>query len=125
MNRFQKPKSVLSDVDDNQELCVKHMAGSSKYVPKDDDSWKDFWERKSNRRFPSRREKCPCCGEMTDADDFVGGHVVDVTNSMMKYICPVCKSCNSKYGQGKEESPAFYVNKADCIRWYQSESITV
>lgn len=72
MNRFQKPKSVLSDVDDNQELCVKHMAGSSKYVPKDDDSWKDFWERKSNSRFTFRREKCPCCGEMTDADDFVG-----------------------------------------------------
>lgn len=115
-------RTVLKEYVDNQEILVKHMVGSADYEPKEGGTWKDYWEHKSNKLFPSQRTKCVCCGEMKEPMDFVGGHVVEVHNRRNKYIHPVCEDCNKKYGKGKLKSPEFKVRQGDCVKWLMSES---
>lgn len=109
----------------NRTLLVEHMSDSSKYEPRTDATWKDYWERKTKRSFPSQRTECACCGELTEPKDFVGSHVVNVNNRRIRYIYPLCAKCNDTYGKGKRKSPKFYVNVDDCVRWYSRESKVV
>lgn len=101
---------------------VKHLEGSSKYKPKDYDSWKSYWEGKSGKSFPKEKKKCPCCGSIVPPEHFVGSHVVRIDDSSKKYICPVCDSCNDKYGKNKEESPVFEVKRSNCVEFLVSEA---
>lgn len=108
-------KTVLSE-HNPRSFAVKHLKGSSKYAPKGGGTWKKFWIDKSNgRQFPEDKTKCLSCGNPTNADKFVGGHVFEVANQNKMYICPVCESCNSTYGKGKKESPKFIVTSDDCV----------
>lgn len=106
------------------KILVEHLQGSSKYVPKDGGTWKDFWEAKLNKKFPSVSAECACCNRKVEPNHFVGSHIIYVKNGKM-YIYPLCDSCNSRYGKGKEKSPRFYVNKEDCAPWSVSESKNV
>ena len=115
-------RNVLKEFVDNQSILVEHIIGSAKYEPKDGGTWKDYWEKKSNRPFPSKRTKCACCGEMKEPEEFVGGHIMEVANHRMKYIHPICETCNDTYGEGKIESKQFLVKRADCVKWLKSES---
>lgn len=115
-------RNVLKEIIDNQSILVEHMVDSAKYEPKDGGTWKDYWEKKSNRQFPYKRTKCACCGEMKEPEEFVGGHIVEVDNRRNKYIHPICEDCNNKYGKGKLQSPQFTVKQGDCVKWLKSES---
>ena len=115
-------KSAPREYFDSLPIKVEHMKGSGVYEPKDGGTWKDYWEKKSNRQFPSKRTKCACCGEMKEPEEFVGGHIVEVDNRRNKYIHPVCEGCNNKYGKGKLQSPQFKVKQGDCVKWLKSES---
>lgn len=115
-------RNVLNEYFDSQEILVEHMEGSGDYEPKDGGTWKDYWEKKSSRQFPSKRTKCPCCGEMKEPEEFVGGHIMEVANRRMKYIHPICETCNDRYGKRKKESKQFLVKRAECVRWLKSES---
>ena len=118
-------RNALKECFDNQSILVEHMKGSGDYEPKGGGTWKDYWERKSNRLFPSKRTKCACCGKIKEPEEFVGGHIIEVANPRMKYIHPICKTCNDTYGKGKIESKQFLVKRVDCVRWLKSESKTV
>ena len=101
-------------------IKVRHLVGSADLVSPVGNSWKAYWEKKAEqdgtyRKFPDKEEKCPCCGELTKPRCFDGGHVVRVDDPDVVYICPVCHSCNSTYGEGKEKSPEFEVREWDCI----------
>lgn len=113
---------LIPDLMDSSIILVEHLTDTSMYVPKRGGTWKDYWEDQLCRKFPSENTKCDCCGKMTKPHQFVGSHVVDVHNRNMKYIYPLCNSCNSKYGKGKEKSPRFFVNKEYCAQWRESES---
>jgi len=116
-------KKVLSE-QKSKNIVVKHLEGSSKYQPKNGGTWKDFWLKNANeRKFPIDETKCLSCGNPTKANDFVGGHIVEVANPNKMYICPVCRSCNSTYGEGKESSPEFQVTKNDCVDFTFSDAI--
>lgn len=114
--------TVIKKFVDNQEILVEHWDGSARYEPKNGGTWKDYWEKKTNRSFPSESTKCACCEELTEPSCFVGAHILEVANKRMKYIYPLCATCNDKYGKGKSESPQFSVKKGDCVRWLKSES---
>lgn len=105
-------------------ISVKHMPDSSKYKAKKFSSWKEFWEdaKKGEMTFPTHRTKCECCGEITNPEDFVGAHIVNVHNSREMYIYPLCNSCNSTYGEGKKESPTFDVHKDMCVVFKVSDA---
>lgn len=101
-------------------IKVRHLEGSADWVSPVGNSWKAYWEKAvehdgTYRKFPDKEENCPCCGELTKPEDFVGGHVVSVDDPTKVYICPVSHSCNSKYGEGKEKSPEFAVREWDCV----------
>lgn len=93
---------------------VRHMKDTSKYNPKDYDSWKEFWLEKTGNLIPDENGKCPCCQDETTPEGFVGGHVRSVENEYEQFVCLVCKSCNSKYGKGKKESDTFKVKFSEC-----------
>ena len=112
----------MMDAMSTVEISVKHMKGSSKYEPKGFNSWKEFWEEKmSPKSFPKQVEKCACCQKDTTPNDFVGSHIRE-EQSGATYIYPLCKSCNDRYGKGKEESPIFSVMKAMCADFSLSEA---
>lgn len=107
-----------------KSLTVKHWEGSSKYLPKDGGTWKGFWLKKSNGgQFPVDETKCLSCGKPTKAKDFVGGHIFEVANPDKMYICPVCKSCNSTYGENKKPSPEFKVTIDDCVDFTLEDAV--
>lgn len=116
-------KKVLSE-QNTKKIVVKHLNGSSKYVPKEVGTWKAFWLKNSNgRQFPEDDTKCLSCGKSKKATDFVGGHIFAVTDSDKMYICPVCESCNSTYGEGKEPSPEFIVTVDDCVDFTLEDAV--
>ncbi|MBQ9435495.1 MAG: hypothetical protein IJU33_05140 [Bacteroidales bacterium] len=98
---------MRDNIDKFTRLKVKHLSGSSKWKPKEFESWKDFWLSNKTEDWPKSGTICDCCREKKET--FVGGHVID--DKEKKYIYPVCDSCNSTYGEGKEESPSFYAQK--------------
>ena len=51
---------------------------------------------------------CDCCNKETV--DFVGAHVVSIKDSKT-YIFPLCRTCNSTYGEGKEGNKTFFARK--------------
>lgn len=104
----------------SSKIKVRHVKGSTNQEVPEGGTWKEYWERQSERngtykKFPLYNQNCPCCNILTKPEDFVGAHVERVNNSDKVYICPVCRSCNSKYGEGKEESPVFEVYEWDCV----------
>lgn len=101
------------------KIFVRHVKGSGDDDSPIDNTWKEYWLEMSKRNgtyksFPDKTTPCPCCYALTEPEDFVGGHVEKVDNPGKVYICPVCDSCNSKYREGGEESPEFYVPEWDC-----------
>lgn len=105
-----------------ETIMAKHMNESSKYKPIGFNSWKDFWESKvKNNLFPSSVEKCACCKKDTQPNEFVGAHIIQVDTDKM-YIYPLCQTCNSTYGEDKEESPIFEVKKSLCADFSLSEA---
>ena len=113
---------MIHDLMGSSIILVEHLTDTSMYVSKRGGTWKDYWENQLHKKFPSENTECACCGKTTEPQQFVGYHVVDVRNRNMKYIYPLCNSCNSKYGKGKEKSPRFFVNKEYCAQWNESES---
>jgi len=102
---------------------VKHMKDTSKYKPKDGGTWKEYWEKKmSPKTFPKQAEKCACCKDTVEAEDFVGAHIQEVNYPYSKYIYPLCKNCNDRYGSNKEESPEFFVLKEYCVDFVKEEA---
>lgn len=105
-------------------ITVKHMENTSQYSPCKYNTWKEYWEAKMEpQKFPQRGEICHCCGKLTFPDDFVGAHIEEVNDTNKQYIYPLCKSCNDRYGKGKEESPKFEVKKSRCAVFSKSEAI--
>lgn len=88
---------------------VKNLNGTSDSKPKGYDDWKDFWEKKTNRKF----KKCSCTECENNAE--VGAHVKRVCLHDLKgfeddrwYIVPLCKKCNNT--NNKKE---FYIDMYD------------
>lgn len=111
---MNKSKRLLSPL-----IKVRHVKGSGDQKSPFGGTWKEYWLEMSRRNgtyksFPDKKTPCPCCGRLTEPEDFVGGHVESVDDPNKKYICPVRNSCNSKYGIGKEDSHEFEVNLWDC-----------
>lgn len=105
-----------------ETIMVKHMNESSKYKPIGFNSWRDFWESKMHTiSFPSQVEKCACCEEDTQPNEFVGAHIMQIDTDKM-FIYPLCQTCNSKYGKGKTDSPIFEVKKSLCADFSISEA---
>ena len=88
---------------------VRHLTKTSDCKAKNFNTWIDFWEAKTKKEFPKDKEICLCC--KMERNVFVGAHVYNVKNNKI-YICPTCIQCNSKYGEGKEDSPTFRVLKS-------------
>lgn len=107
MNEGTEMRKLIDKVNQCKIICVKHLSGSSKWEPKEFESWKDFWKSKKGEKWPEGGSVCICCKQ--ERETFVGAHVIDEKGR--KYIYPVCDSCNSTYGEGKEESPSFYAQK--------------
>ncbi len=84
----------------NDALLVRHMPNTGKQYPPEKygfSSWKEFWEKKTGRAFPSAKNACPCHNNNNDNPDiteYVGSHVKDKNGNM--YITPTCASCNTK-----------------------------
>lgn len=105
-----------------ETIMVRHMVGTSKYEPKDFQSWKEYWENKKYPfQFPQKSSDCPCCKNRRDKDEFVGAHIEEADNPQKQYIYPICNSCNDRYGEGKEPSPVFEVKKPFCAPFSISE----
>lgn len=103
-------------------IKVKHMKNTAKYRPANGNSWKEYWERKSGQNFPTADERCACCRKLTKPKDFVGAHIEEAEDPKKQYIYPLCKSCNDRYGEGKEVSGEFDVIKSRCVRFLKSET---
>lgn len=113
----------------NQFAKVFHMKDSSKYTPIKYDDWTDFWKSKMpGKQFPQSGSKCPCCEKKQE--EFVGGHVIfseDTDKKVDKrlasfYICPVCKSCNSKAAHDEKfRKTKFMVLKEMLVPVYEGE----
>jgi len=114
-------KRVLESIE-NETITVKHMEDSAKYKPRHCTSWKQYYENALGVRFPKNETKCACCGNPTKSKDFVGAHIVEVSNPKNKYIYPLCNTCNATYGKGKEKSPEFKVRKSQCVTFKISEA---
>lgn len=114
-------KRVLESLE-NETILVRHMEDSAKYTPKRETSWKKYYENHSEFKFPSVETKCACCGVPTKPKDFVGAHIIEVSNPRKKYIYPLCNVCNGTYGKGKEKSPEFSVQKSRCVVFRLSEA---
>lgn len=114
-----------SDESSDELIKVKHMKDTAKYRPANDRSWKEYWERKSIQNFPTADEICACCKKLTKPEDFVGAHIEEVENPKKQYIYPLCKYCNSKYGEGKDDSPIFEVKKSHCVPFSLDEAVEI
>lgn len=70
---------------------VKNLNGTTdNKVPSGYSSWKEWWEKKTNRKFSD----CSCGDCKKTAD--VGAHVQKAEGSDKKwYIVPLCTSCNT------------------------------
>lgn len=106
---------------DGVYIAVNHMEGTADLKPKNAASWKEFWENKLSMGFPSEAEKCACCKKMAQPEDFVGAHIIEVSSKKM-FVYPLCRSCNSRYGKEKEDSPVFIVDKSRCADFSYDES---
>ena len=42
-----------------------------------------------------------------------------------QYICPLCNSCNDRYGEGKDDSPEFEVIKSYCVLFSLDEDVEI
>lgn len=73
-------------------VWVKNRLNSWDEDPSDgSSSWKEFWERKSGKKF----DKCACKGCSRSATD--GSHVIKVeSEDRANYIVPLCHKCNEK-----------------------------
>lgn len=111
----------IIDIVDGLRIAVRHMKGSADLKPKNATSWKEFWENKLSMGFPSEPEKCDCCKLMALPEDFVGAHIIEVSSKKM-FVYPLCRSCNSRYGKEKEDSPVFIVDKSRCADFSYDES---
>lgn len=70
-------------------VYVKNLHGTSDNNPPNGyTSWRDFWEKKTGRKFGI------CSAIDCEEDAEVGGHVKK-TNSQKWYIVPLCKEHNS------------------------------
>lgn len=122
----QEGLKMRKSINDTTLACssfikVKHMVGTANWKPKEYDSWKQFWEDKSSLNFPSETEKCACCHEDTNPDDFVGSHIYEVADKNKMYIYPICNDCNLRYREGKEGSTEFEVKKVRCVTFQESD----
>ena len=110
MNEATEMRKQIDKINQCKIVRVKHLSGSSKWKPKEFESWKDFWKSKKNEKekWPEGKFVCDCCKQ--EREIFVGAHVID--DKGKKYIYPVCDSCNTTYGEGKKVSPSFYAQKS-------------
>lgn len=70
---------------------VKNKKGTSDdELPRGCVSWKDYWEAKSGKRWPSK-----CCVENCKNKAEVGAHVYKTGESEMVYIIPMCNEHNN------------------------------
>ena len=79
-------------------IRVYHAVNTSGLNRKNGESWIDYWKQTTKKPIP---KICPCCGNETSQEDFVGAHVKkysEYANSNQEcYITPTCDSCNKKY----------------------------
>ena len=86
---------------------VKNAKGSSDDKPPEGyDSWKDFWEEQTKRKFGK------CSNAKCKNDAKVGGHVEKVYNLLddKLYIVPLCYDCNNQ-----REYFSFYVLSSELV----------
>ena len=82
---------------------VKNIHGSTDNEPKGYNSWKDFWEAQTGRRFVL----CSCKTCFNPAT--VGAHVMKANSDSRKwYIVPLCDGCN-------HEENVFSVHENDLV----------
>ena len=67
-------------------------------------SWQELWESKKKRKF----SRCSCVGCTKPAE--VGAHVRDVYRNGVKYITPLCRTCNHF-----TNTDTFEVNDSDLL----------
>lgn len=121
IDNIRKHKS--SNEASDELIEVRHMEDTAKYRPANDRSWKEYWERKSGQNFPTADEICACCKKLTKPEDFVGAHIEKINYPYSQYIYPLCKYCNSKYGERKGNSPTFKVKKSHCVPFSLDEAV--
>lgn len=88
----------------SSERLVKHLPGSSAFTPKNDDSWKDFWIRKSKQPWPNSEDP---------EDEYVGSHIVDVRTGEV-FIYP-CLNSQNLSAHGREDESSFFAKEALCV----------
>lgn len=88
----------------SSERLVKHLPGSSAFTPKNDDSWKDFWIRKSKQPWPKSEDP---------GDEYVGSHIVDVRTGEI-FIYP-CLNSQNLSAHGREDESSFCAKEALCV----------
>lgn len=87
-------------------ISVKNLhEGSPKPITKGCDSWKEYWEHETGRKFSD----CSCYGCGNKAEH--GSHVIKTNSDDKKwYIVPLCAKCNNHYNED-----AFKVRKIDLV----------
>ncbi len=76
----------------NMAYLVKNVNGTSGMLPRNGDSWLEYWERETGKRaYFCHRQGCMEFGH----DNLVGAHVklVGSTDNSW-YIVPLCQGCN-------------------------------
>lgn len=87
-------------------IRVKNLHHTSNRVPDGYSSWKDYWEKKTGRKWPRL-----CSHEGCYEEAVVGAHVKKVnSNDNRWYIVPLCSTHNSFYYDVE-----FWVNESDLV----------
>ena len=87
-------------------IRVKNLHHTSDRAPDGYSSWKDYWEKKTGRRWPHT-----CCVYGCSKDASVGAHVKKVGSYDNRwYIVPVCYLHNSAYFDDE-----YLVNETDLV----------
>ena len=105
-------------------MTVRNLNGSGKQFPKPTCScstWLEHWE--NNRKWKDGKKRsaavCRACGCKFEHSELNGGHVKKVESvEEMRYIVPLCDSCN-----GKDNLEFEVENSADLVAANTNECI--
>ena len=83
-------QGLVLQVENHTERAVGNVVGTS-WQRAPGNSWKEYWLERTGRDWPDT-----CCFEECDNEADVGGHVhVEEYQNRVKFILPICNSCNS------------------------------
>ena len=86
-----KPQEHSIDLTPSDHVC--NIVGSSRDKPRGATSWKKYWEIKTGEKWPSQ---CSICPKLFEKCRGIGGHMYIKSKPNLKFILPICTSCNNK-----------------------------